>query len=182
VKVRLKTRQFIVLIVSLSAISACQRDIPLLGQEDDQVDYDSVNIAAISLLGFDTLDPNGLYWDTSISVINDSNYRYPDIFYNIGDSGDALNYYQKSHFINVSPDTLPLTYQIVPALKLSQFYIPFYLRIFDFELDTPAVDSVLMDSIFFSIGPDTVSTEKYPKQVNSTGPEGTTVTLHLLWK
>ena len=175
----------VVIAIIASILSACQRDIPLLGEEDGPVDYDSVYLWAITLTAFDTLDPGGMPWDTSSSYLYDSvDYRFPDVFYNIGvsDSLFPFSYYQQSHFLNISPDTLPVAYQLVPATLIPYHYKPFFLRMYDFELDTPSVDSTFMDSILFVVGPDTVGPDKYPQYVSGIGANGASIILSLLWK
>jgi len=181
---RSRWRLPLLLVLALSVFGSCQRDIPLLGEEEGEVDHDTVFLWAITLNGYDTLDPQGMPWDSSASYLHDSmDYWYPDVFYNF-DTYDTVNpfsYYQQTHFLNVSPDTLPVSYQLVPNV-LVPWYTPFFLRIYDFELDTPSVDSTFMDSILFVVGPDTVGPEKYPRTVTGIGPNGASVTLSLLWK
>ena len=165
--------------------SACQEDIPVLGEGDGDRNYDSVFLWAITLNDYDTLYGFGQPWDSTFSWLYDSMYyRFPDVFYNIGmyDTTFPFSFYQKSHFLNVTPDTLPLAYLLEPEVWIPEFYKPFHVRLYDFELDTPSVDSTFIDSILFIVGPDPGGPEEFPRYVSGIGPNGTSVTISLFWR
>ncbi len=172
------------LLLFAAFFSACQRDIPVLGEGEGDQDYDSAFLWAITLNQYDTLDPSGMSWDSEPSYLFDSiYYRFPDVFYNIGnyDTTFDFTFSQQTHFLNVTPDTLPLTYQVDPALYIPGFNKPFHLRIYDFELDTPSVDSTFMDSILFVV-PDPGAPVPYPPNLTGMGANGASVTISLLWR
>lgn len=186
-KVKMNSKSLLLLsvIVLFFSITSCQEDIPLLGQDGTVVDYDSAFLSSITLNGYDTLDPSGNYWDTTAVFFPDTaNNRFPDVFYNIDiyDSSFLFSYFQDSHFDDVLPSELPLTYNINPPVYIPAFYKYFYLRTYDFEIDTPTVDSTFMDSILFVVGPDTVSAVKYPTSFTNNGTNGVNVSVGITWK
>lgn len=171
------------------AMSSCQKDIPVLGQDEQGntiiVPRDSVFISSITLNSFDSLAPWGNLWDTVITTNFDSiNFQYPDIFYNIGiyDTLFPFSYFQQTHFINVDPRNLPLVYNLVPPLYIPGFGKQFHLRVFDLDLSLTGRDSVLMDSIPFTVEPDFSLTNPYINSVSSAGTNGVSVTLGLTWQ
>lgn len=175
--------------IFISAMSSCQKDIPVLGQDEQGntiiVPRDSVFISSITLNTFDSLAPWGNLWDTVITTNFDSiNFQYPDIFYNIGiyDTLFPFSYFQQTHFINVDPRNLPLVYNVVPPLYIPQFGKLFHLRIFDLDLSSAGRDSVLMDSIPFTVEPDFSLTNPYIGNVSSSGTNGVNITLGLTWQ
>ncbi|MCC6385492.1 MAG: hypothetical protein LC117_02455 [Bacteroidia bacterium] len=184
-----KLKKFGQFILLLSLIYSCQKDIPLLG-EDEQgntviVPRDSVFISSIILIDFDTLNEFGNTWDSIITVPFDSgNFQYPDVYYNIGiyDTSFPFSYYQQTHFQNVNPFSLPLAYSMVPPIYIPGFGKPFYLRVFDLDLTSAGIDSTLMDSILFVVEPDFNLSNPYQSTVSGTGSRGTAVSLGLLWQ
>jgi hypothetical protein len=176
-------------IISLSAFISCQKDIPVLGQDEQGntiiVPRDSVFISSIILNSFDSLTTSGFYWDTASSTPFDTtDHRYPDIFYNIGiyDESFPFSYYQQTYFVNVDPRNLPLTYNLIPRLYIPEFGKLFHLRVFDLDLAASGRDSVLMDSIPFVVAPDFNLTNPYINNVTSAGTNGVQVTLGLTWQ
>ncbi len=171
------------------AMSSCQKDIPVLGQDEQGntiiVPRDSVFISSIILNSFDSLAPWGNLWDTVITTNFDSiNFQYPDIFFNIGiyDTLFPFSYFQQTHFINVDPRNLPLVYNLIPPLYIPGFGKQFHLRVFDLDLSVSGRDSVLMDSIPFTVEPDFSLANPYINGVSSSGTNSISVTLGLTWQ
>ena len=187
--------RFPVLILTVSlilAFSACQDDIPVLGQEENGTitPKDSVFIRYIALVSYQPNDPSGNPWDPISSTTDLLDSLGPDVYYNsyndrgtAADSSDDFVFNQDTHFANVTDSMLPLVYYFTTPVYVPHFYDSIYLRVYDFEIDTPYVDSTLMDSIFFVIGPDTnQSTNPYILSIPGTGFNGTQVQLGLGWK
>lgn len=176
-------------IFAITVLSSCQKDIPVLGQDDQGntiiVPRDSVFISSITLSYFDSLTPWNSYWDTVATTgFDTTDHRYPDIFYNIGiyDMLFPFSFYQQSYFVNVDPRNLPLVYKIIPPLYIPEFGTQFHLRVFDLDLSPAGRDSILMDSIPFIVEPDFSLTNPYINGVTSTGTNGVQVTLGLTWQ
>lgn len=173
----------------VSVLSSCQKDIPVLGQDEQGntiiVPRDSVFISSIILNNFDSLNTSGFHWDTLVTTGFDTvDYRYPDIFYNIGiyDTTFPFSFYQHTYFVNVDPRILPLVFNLVPPLYIPEFGKQFHLRIYDLDLSSSGRDSALIDSIPFIVEPDFNLTNPYLSTVTSAGTNGANVTLGLTWQ
>lgn len=179
----------IIFISIASVLSSCQKDIPVLGQDEQGntiiVPKDSVFISSIILNSFDSLNPFGQLWDTIITTNFDSvNFQYPDVFYNIGiyDTLFPFSFYQQTHFVNVDPRNLPLVYNLTFPLYIPGFGKQFHLRVYDLDLSSAGRDSILMDSISFVVEPDLSLTNPYINSVSSIGTNGVSVKLGLTWQ
>ena len=185
----LKQGFFIILTAVSSGFAGCQEDIPVLGEDVNGAvtPKDSVYISYIALLSFPANDPGtGNPWDETSSPIDPLDSLGPDIFFNCyddentPDSSDDFSFYQETHFANVNAADTIIYYFTKPVL-VPYFYDSFYLRMYDAEISTP-VDSTLIDSIFFMIGPDTLQSQPYVQGISGTGFNGSQVTIGLQWK
>lgn len=141
-----------------------------------------VSISQIILDSFPVTDTAGLNWDYPAT----DSTRFPDIFYNIFIDPDSTNmgFYQATHFENVDPDSLPLTYTLTTPYTLPGFGTIMTLKIFDFEIDSAAVvDTTEMTSFTFSVSPgDTITNpDPYPQTI-SVGNSAFKLRLGLVWK
>ncbi len=177
------------LVIILQFLASCQKDIPVAGQDDQGnlvvVPRDSAWISSITLLYFDSLDSQGLLWDTVATTPYDSlNFQYPDVFYNIGiyDILFPLSFYQASCFFNMDPRQLPITYKLVPPVYIPAWGKPFHLRVYDREISASGVDSTLMDSVLFVVQPDFTLPNPYVSYFTSTGAAGVELTLGVIWQ
>jgi hypothetical protein len=189
-------KAYIFLLLSVMSIFiSCQKDIPLLGQDENGdtviVPKSEVYIRAIILSSFPEKDPNTMLpWDEgSIQSFDSVDYTGPDIYYNFykkSEEGHEMMYKQLSHFSNVLPLNVdsPLVYILTDPFQIFPEYIDstFYLRIYDLDYADPTNDSTLIDSIPFSIGPDYGQTNPYISSKSGIGFNGSYVTLGLEWK
>lgn len=178
----------VILTITASVFTSCQDDIPLLGQDENGiiVPRDSVYIKYIALFSFPANDPaTGSSWDDTNSVTDPyDSLGLADIFfnsYNINDLADTFFFFQATHFSNVL-NTDTTVYYFTDPVQIPHFYDSLYLRIYDAEIDTPAIDSTLIDSILFVIGPDTTQTNPYIPAISRTGFNGSQVAVGLDWK
>ncbi|MFI5219690.1 MAG: hypothetical protein ACHQNT_09390 [Bacteroidia bacterium] len=185
----LKQGIFIILALVSAVFGGCQKDVPVLGEDTNEVvtPKDSVYIQYIALFSFPVNDPNtGDPWDETSSPIDPLDSLGPDIFfnsYNYNDPADTLDdfsFYQETHFANVS-DTDTIVYYFTTPVFIPHFYDSLYLRMYDGEYSA-IVDSTLMDSIYFKIGPDTLLPQPYIPYVSGTGYNGSQVIIGLQWK
>lgn len=163
---------------------SCQKDY---NKPDDAVSgifgtRTQVSISGITLDSFPQLDPSGLPWDTAVA----DSLSYADIYYHIFTDPDSTNtgYYMATHFDNITPDSLPLSYTLTDPHLVPGFGTVMTMQIFDFEIDSVAnVDTMFMTSFTFSITPgDTLTNpDPYPKLI-SVGNSDYKVRLGLEWK
>lgn len=189
----MKKAYLILFLIASTAFVGCQKDIPVLGQEDGDVTAKSaVFIRAITLHTFPERDPSTtLTWDSgSFQTFDTTDSIGPDIFFSLyhkSDEGLIMSFTQPSHFVDVLPlnaDT-PLIYYFTEPFQILPEYIDstFYLKVNDLEIVDPVNNVTLMDSLPFTIGPDLTHPEDpYPSSFSSTGFNGCQVTLSLEWK
>jgi hypothetical protein len=180
---------FLWLLIIFELLASCQKDIPVAGQDDQGnvliIPRDSAWIRSITLMYFDSLDGQGVLWDTAASTPYDSlNFQYPDIFFNIGiyDTLFPLSFYQASCFFNVDPRQLPITYQMVPPVYIPAWGKPFHIRVYDREITIHGADSTFMDSVLFVVQPDFTLPNPYVSNFTSTGAAGVELTLGVIWQ
>lgn len=185
----LKRLIFFSMLILISALWSCQKDIPLLGEENTDSSKTQVFITAISLSHFNAIDPNTtLPWDDgSVFSFDSLDYTGPDIFFKFYYKSDVLapmSYRQPSHFANADAATVtsqaPLVYYLTNPFEIPSYYIDttFYLQMLDVDFNDPINDSTLMDSIPFTVGQDS----KNNPYIVGTGFNGSQVTMQVLWK
>jgi len=189
----MKKAYLLLLLIASSAFVGCQKDIPVLGQEEGGVTPKSeVFIRAITLHTFPERDPaTTLKWDSgSFQSFDMSDTLGPDIFFSLyhkAEEGLIMSFVQPSHFSNVLPlnaDT-PLVYYFTEPFQILPEYVDstFYLKVNDLDVADPVNFTTLMDSLPFTIGPDLTHPENpYVSSASSTGFNGSQVTLSLEWK
>ncbi|HKR06535.1 MAG TPA: hypothetical protein VJY62_18010 [Bacteroidia bacterium] len=183
----MKKSYLLLLLIAFTGIAGCQKDIPVLGQEEgDNTSKSEVYIRSITLFGFSAIDPNTmLSWDAgSVQPFDSLDDTGPDIYFNLyhkSDEGLPMSFHQLTHFANVlplHPDT-PLVYYLVPPFQILPEYIDttIYLTMYDLDFADPLNDSMYMDSIPFTVGSDDNVTF-----IDSSGFNGSRIILGLEWK
>lgn len=179
------------LMICFTAFYSCQKDIPVLGEDDNESTKSKVYIRSIVLSQFNSIDANtGLPWDNgSVQVFDSLDFIGPDIYFNYfykSDSLDSMYFYQTTHFQNVQTLAVnaPLAYYLTTAVQIPAYFIDttFYLKMYDLDYNGILNDSTLIDSIPFAIGPDFNQGNPYISSISSTGFNGSQVTLLLEWK
>ena len=185
----MKKSWLFVLLVCASAIYGCQKDILLLGEDKRDSVKTTVFITSITLNSFDSINPaTGLPWDSGSILPSDSlDSLGPDIFFYFyhedqtpppDDTLALFTYSQETHFQNVRTSDLPIQYLLTNPVQVPNYYFDqtLYLRVADLDETALLNDTMVIDSIPFNIGLDTVTS------ITQTGLHNSQVTLGLEWK
>lgn len=182
---------FVILMAAFAAFTACQDDIPLLGEDENGVitPKDSVFIKYIALHSFSPTDPFGSPWDLVPTAIDSLDPLGPDIFYSSYndnntplDSSDDFMFRQNTHFLNVTSEDLVLGYFFTAPIYVPHFNYLVTLNMYDAELDTGGLDSTFMDVIQFVIDSVSGQPDPYVPYVSGIGMNGSQVSIGLEWK
>jgi hypothetical protein len=181
---------------AVSIIISCQKDIPLLGEDENGntvvAPKTEVYIRSITLSSFPENNPSTLLpWDDgSVQPFDLQDSIGPDIYYyiyyyNPDNELPPIFYKQLSHFSDVlplNPDS-PLVYTLTEPFQIIPEYVDttFYLTMFDLDFGEPN-DSTFIDSIRINIGEDTAQTHTYSTSISTIGLNGSKVILGLEWK
>lgn len=178
----------IILFITASVFSGCQKDIPVLGEDENA---DSVKqtafINAIILRSFPGNDPlTGMPWD-SIQSSDSLDKQQPDIFFSYyykSEEQPPFLFDQATHFDDVLPlfQDNPLVYYLTPPQQVPSYYMDttFYLKIWDLDFINGEAAPALMDSIPFSISNKGVVPN--PTSIHNYGFNGSEATLLLTWQ